>query len=206
MSAPLPISCSLADPALLHAGNPDLEKSTAFQCLVIFCLRSLLTLTTLLGRPEPSFTLSHSSNPISATWLIAELTRAIRATAFDGDKFVSGPAKQVSWASAAFAVLAGVSEGEEARTALKVAYEDAEAIQVSLAFGLGVSELDRADIASIAQGNTPYLHHYLVEAFIAAGLDDLALKHIKEYWGSVLVSAFSRLLSLLTILIRRSIP
>lgn len=32
---------------------------------------------------------------------------------------------------------------------------------------------------------TPYLHHYLVEAFIKAGLDDLAVRHILEYWGSM---------------------
>lgn len=30
-----------------------------------------------------------------------------------------------------------------------------------------------------------YGHHYLVDALITAGLDELALSHIKLYWGSV---------------------
>lgn len=106
--------------------------------------------------------------------------------------FVSGDKDQISWASQAWAVLAGVTEGDEAKVALRKAYEEG-----------GV------------EGVTPYLHHYvslassvskrgteegreekdltrrvfafrrqqLVEAFIKAGLDDLAAKHIISYWG-----------------------
>lgn len=33
--------------------------------------------------------------------------------------------------------------------------------------------------------NTPYLHHYLCEAFLEAGLDELAVEHILKYWGSM---------------------
>lgn len=33
---------------------------------------------------------------------------------------------------------------------------------------------------------TPYLHHYYVEALLKAGLQDEAVSHLKAYWGSML--------------------
>ncbi|ORY61062.1 alpha-L-rhamnosidase [Leucosporidium creatinivorum] len=140
--------------------NEELDKSTAFQCIVIFCTKALIKLASTLGKPEPVF---------AAPAYNAKLSEAIYAKAFDGKAFVSGPKKQLSWASNAFAVLAGVSKSkEEGQEALKAAYESAASIK----------------------GNTPYLHHYLCEAFIEADLPELALKHIKEYWGSMIQSGF----------------
>ncbi|GAA5999661.1 uncharacterized protein JCM10292_003679 [Rhodotorula paludigena] len=142
-----------------------LHKSTGFQCIFIFCLNALVELSQVLGKPEPSIQLPQGSLPASK--LASELRTAIRKAAFDGEKFVSGPDKQLSWASNAWAVLAGVHDSqEEAQKALRIAYESKDSV--------------------IA--NTPYLHHYLCEAFIKAGLSDLALKHILHYWGSMIRS------------------
>jgi len=107
-----------------------------------------------------------SDKPLKLPVIIDKLTQAARAHLYDASRgvFVSGRKKQISWASNAWAVMAGVpTDKEEAAHALEVAYKDAGSI--------------------IA--NTPYLHHYLCEAFIEAGLEDLATQHIVEYWGSM---------------------
>ncbi|GAA6032191.1 hypothetical protein JCM8097_007117 [Rhodosporidiobolus ruineniae] len=140
-----------------------LDKSVAIQSVFIFCLNALVDLAKLLNKPEPVVNL-HRGGAVPASELARRLRTAIRKTSFDGTAFLSGPDRQLSWASNAFAVLAGVTDSkEEAQTALRTAYESPEAIK----------------------GNTPYLHHYLCEAFIQAGLSDLALKHVLHYWGSI---------------------
>ena len=156
----------------------------AIQSIFIFALKALIDLASVLGKPEPTVALSESSS-IPASELASKLRSAIRKTSFNGKVFLSGPDKQLSWASNAWAVLAGITDSqEEAQIALRTAYEDESSIQ----------------------GNTPYLHHYvgpinayitrydeakltyrvfgqLCEALIKAGLTDLALKHILHYWG-----------------------
>ena len=170
--------------ARARAGHEKLEKSVAIQSIFIFALKALIDLASVLGKPEPTVALSESSS-IPASELASKLRSAIRKTSFDGKVFLSGKDKQLSWASNAWAVLAGVTDSEEeAQIALCTAYEDQSTIQ----------------------GNTPYLHHYvsfndyitycddaeltacrvfgqLCEALIKAGLTDLALKHILHYWG-----------------------
>ena len=93
----------------------------------------------MLGKPEPTIALSESSS-IPASELASKLRSAIRKTSFNGKVFLSGPDKQLLWASNAWAVLAGVTDSEEeAQIALRTAYEDQSSIQ----------------------GHTPYLHHYV---------------------------------------------
>ncbi|GAA5971046.1 hypothetical protein JCM8115_006129 [Rhodotorula mucilaginosa] len=141
--------------------HEKLEKSVAIQSIFIFALKALINLASVLGKPEPTIALSESSS-IPASELASKLRSAIRKTSFNGKVFLSGPDKQLLWASNAWAVLAGVTDSEEeAQIALRTAYEDQSSIQ----------------------GHTPYLHHYLCEALIKAGLTDLALKHILHYWG-----------------------
>ncbi|GAA5987223.1 hypothetical protein JCM10908_001865 [Rhodotorula pacifica] len=144
--------------------HEKLEKSVAIQSIFIFALRALVDLASLLGKPEPTIALPDGSS-LLASQLAIKLRSAVRESAFDGKVFRSGKERQLSWASNAWAVLAGVTDSqEEAQVALRRAYEDESSIQ----------------------GNTPYLHHYLCEAFIKAGLTDLALKHILHYWGSMI--------------------
>jgi len=130
----------LLTPILALTGNEELDKSTAFQCIVIFCTKALIKLASLLGKPEPVFAAPSGGPSLSATEYSAKLSEAIYVKAFDGGVFVSGPKKQLSWASNAFAVLAGVHKSkEEGQKALKMAYES----------------------TSSSKGNTPYLHHYV---------------------------------------------
>ena len=78
--------------------------------------------------------------------------------------FVSGPGRQVSWASQAWMILAGVPTAGQARRAM--------------------SEVMRRENAE--KPVTPYMHHYIVEALLAAGLRDRAMAHLRDYWGGML--------------------
>lgn len=55
-----------------------------------------------------------------------------------------------------------------------------------------VTENDARRILELCVGNkdyfapsTPYMHHYVVEAFIKAGMEDRAKQYIKDYWGEM---------------------
>lgn len=148
-------------------GQEQLNKETASHCVAIFGLKAVLALSKCLNFPTPSLPTPFYSSPLPIPDIISKMTSAARTYLYDPSRgvFVSGKDKQVSWASNAWAVMAGVpSSQDEAACALKTAYEDPSSV--------------------IA--NTPYLHHYLCEAFMLAGLDDLAVKHILEYWGSMI--------------------
>lgn len=111
-------------------------------------MRALVDLAKVLGKPEPTVELAGKAVP--AAELADKLRSAIRAAAFDGDKFLSGADKQLSWASNAWAVLADVTDSQaEAQKALLAAYETDGAIA----------------------GNTPYLHHY-VRSTLSISLGD----------------------------------
>ena len=78
--------------------------------------------------------------------------------------FVSGPKREISWASQAWMVLAGVPSGEQARRAMT-----------------GVMRS-----ASAEKPVTPYMHHYVVEALLCAGLRSEARHHMMSYWGEMI--------------------
>ncbi|KAL8278558.1 hypothetical protein RQP46_009050 [Phenoliferia psychrophenolica] len=145
----------------------SLDRTTAIHSVLIFGLKAMQSLAQILDLPAPSLSTPHFSQPESSVASLVEgLIAAAREHMYDSAQgvFVSGDKRQVSWASQAWAVIAGIpSSKEEGVRALRTAYEDPEAVG----------------------GTTPYLHHYLCEAFIVAGLDDLALGHIKSYWGSM---------------------
>lgn len=106
---------------------------------------------------------------LAITEVIEVMVQSARKHLFDSElkTFISGPNKQISWAANAWAVMADVPESKaQAAQALTVAYTDDKSI-------IGV---------------TPYLHHYLCEAFILAGLEDMAVQHILSYWGSMVTA------------------
>ena len=80
--------------------------------------------------------------------------------------FVSGKARQVSWASQAWMVLAGVASGEEAATALRTVMKTPGAVRPG----------------------TPYLYHYFVEAMLLCGMRREALALLQSYWGGMVDS------------------
>ena len=72
-------------------------------------------------------------------------------------------AGQLSVQSQVWMVLGGVIDGELGVNAIKMALSTPESIQPV----------------------TPYMHHYLVEAWIKLGKMEEALAHIKSYWGAM---------------------
>ncbi len=92
---------------------------------------------------------------------------AARAQLYDpaAGVFVSGPQRQVSVATQAWMVLAGIAPSiEAARATLRGALASPSAVKPI----------------------TPYLYHYLAEAMLACSMEDEALALIKSYWGGML--------------------
>ena len=85
----------------------------------------------------------------------------------DSQCFVSGPLKQVSVASAAWLTISGAFPSNICKTALQNALSDPSSIKP----------------------RTPYLFHYLTEALVVCGAEDMALGLITDYWGSMITHA-----------------
>jgi hypothetical protein len=123
---------------------------------VLFGLKATLTLAEKLGKEkEVAF--------IPAA--IAKMEEAARKHLWDESLglFISGPKREISWASQAWLVLAAVPMREQAQRAMKgvMAHAGAE------------------------KPVTPYMHHYIVAALQAAGLRDEAWGHMQSYWGEM---------------------
>jgi alpha-L-rhamnosidase len=138
----------LIDPYAAHVntGEQSLDKECAEHAIMIYCLKAISELTTLLEIPqEPAYTFARSSSPErkrSISNLIPELVDAHNRHYYDPTKgvYISGPRGQVSWASNAWAVIAGIPRDQAiAQRALKGAYELPDSVR----------------------GLTPYLHHYV---------------------------------------------
>jgi hypothetical protein len=77
--------------------------------------------------------------------------------------FVSGPDRQISWASQAWLTLANVLPRAESANVLRSATK----------------------AAKIVRPSTPYLYHYVVEAMVSCGLQKEADELIASYWGGM---------------------
>ncbi|MCX7007370.1 MAG: hypothetical protein NTY53_09005 [Kiritimatiellaeota bacterium] len=133
-----------------------LDKQAPEHGAVLFGLKATLKLAEKLGKEkEVAF--------VPAA--IAKMEEAARKNLWDESLglFISGPKREVSWASQAWMVLAGVPTQAQAQRAMK-----------------GV--MQRADAEKPV---TPYMHHYIVAALQAAGLRDEAWQHMQGYWGEM---------------------
>jgi alpha-L-rhamnosidase len=134
-----------------------LDKQAPEHAIVLFGLRATLRLAERLGKTAEVRFVSE---------IIPRMEDAARKQLWDESLglFVSGPKREVSWASQAWMVLAGVPSAEQARRAMT-----------------GVRKHAAAE-----KPVTPYMHHYVVEALQAAGLRDEAYAHMQAYWGEML--------------------
>lgn len=96
------------------------------------------------------------------------MTEAARRHLWDPRRgvFVSGTSRQVSWAAAAWMVLAGVVEGTEARDVLTRTMTLPEAVKPA----------------------GPYLYHHVVDAMLACHMDAEAAQLVRRYWGSMVAA------------------
>jgi hypothetical protein len=135
-----------------------LEKSAATHAVIVFALRRMVRLAELIGQREETARFADA---------IDRMTRAARTLLFDAGQgvYLSGPQRQVSCATQAWIVLAGIPESDDiSRSALHRAWADPEAVKPI----------------------TPYLYHYLAEAMLSCGMRDEALALVKSYWGAML--------------------
>jgi alpha-L-rhamnosidase len=135
-----------------------LDKSAPTHAVIVFALRRMLQLAQALGIEEGRAVFASA---------IERMTAAARSLSYDAARgvYVSGPQRQVSIATQAWMVLAGVPESTEAaQRALRSALADPEAVKPV----------------------TPYLYHYIAEAMLACGMDDEAMELVRGYWGAML--------------------
>jgi GH15 family glucan-1,4-alpha-glucosidase len=137
--------------------HPTLDKQASEHAIILYGLKATLKLAKKLGKANEAAFISK---------IIPRMEAAARKHLWDESRgvFVSGPSRQVSWASQAWMVLAGVPSPEQARRAMS-----------------GVMRSTTAE-----KPVTPYMHHYVVEALLAAGMRDEATRLLRSYWGSMI--------------------
>lgn len=136
--------------------HPTLDKQAPEQAIVLYGLKATLKLAQKIGKAQEAAFIAE---------IIPRMEAAARRQLWDEalGLFVSGPRREVSWASQAWMVLAGVPSPEQAKRAMSGVLRDARAVRPV----------------------TPYLHHYVVEALLAAGLREEGLALLQSYWGGM---------------------
>ena len=134
----------------------ELERTAAMHAVLLFGYRQALELARVAGEERDASAYAGR---------IERMTAAARSAFRDPARrlFVSGKARQVSWATQAWMVHAGVATKEEGADALRAVMKARDAVRPG----------------------TPYLYHYVVDAMLACGMKDEALGLIRSYWGGM---------------------
>jgi len=140
--------------------NEQLDRTASIQGVLIYAFERTLRLARLLGREREVSGLAD---------LIARMRIAAREHLFDHQSgvFVSGPKRQVSWASQAWLILAGVPTSVQ---------QSAAAMRRAITLETAV------------RPTTPYLYHHVVEGLLGADLRQQAVALLKEYWGGMVTA------------------
>jgi alpha-L-rhamnosidase len=136
--------------------NNDLDRQVAIQGIIIYSMKQTLELAKHLGKEGEVAALPD---------LIKKMTDAARKNFWDKQQsvYVSGPGKQVSYASQAWMVLSGVATKAESQKALQAVLANKNAVRAG----------------------APYLYHYFVEALIQSGMHQQAKEAVRMYWGDM---------------------
>ncbi len=131
-----------------------LNKQAALMGVYLYCLQAGEKIAALLSDPVQAL--------LRARW-DAEL-RAARARFWDETAgcFVSGAARQISWASQIWMVLGGVLSRQESAALL--------------------TRMERIEALGMI---TPYACHHYVQALLEIGQGQKALPVLKQYWGGM---------------------
>jgi hypothetical protein len=133
-----------------------LDRTAAMHGVLLYCCRQAASLAELLGFTEDS----------NKYLLVARrLTFAAQKHFFDATEqlYISGAGRQISLASQAWLILAGVPTQTAGATAIRRALAHPEVVMPS----------------------TPYLYHHVVSAMLACNLKSEALALIEKYWGGM---------------------
>ncbi len=146
--------------------NLNLNKQAGAQAVYIYCIKALGELIEMICQAadcDDKNTLSKLLDEITQD--ITSKTTAMKSCLYDEDEklFFSGINRQYSYASQAWAVLAGVVENQEALELLNRIQQKPDAVKMV----------------------TPYMYHNFVEALILAGDCRQAYKCMIDYWGTM---------------------
>lgn len=132
-----------------------LNKQAAAQGVLIYCLQRALWLA---ERFEPTQAEGYRAQ-------LQRLKTAAQQQLWDDAQgyFVSGKARQVSWASQIWLVLAEVGSPAQRSAIMRHLFSQPPAVAM----------------------NTPYLRHHFIAALLQCGLRDEAVTEIKAYWGAM---------------------
>ena len=136
--------------------SDSLDRAAAMHGVFVFSLRRAVELAHYCGA---------ESDAAKYGQLIDRMTAAARSAFYDRSRkvFVSGPKRQVSWASQAWMTLAGIAANEEAAQALRAVASQADAVRPG----------------------APYLYHYVAEAMLHCALKQEAKQLVETYWGGM---------------------
>jgi alpha-L-rhamnosidase len=132
-----------------------LERETPFQAILIYVMKKAASIAEMVNKKDLAVLVEK----------IPQLETASKHHLWDNEKkfFVSGPNRQVSYASQVWMILAGVVSKEE-----------------------GQDLLNRLTSADAIEPSTPYMYHHLIEAYLIVGEERLATEKMKAYWGGML--------------------
>ncbi len=133
-----------------------LDRTAAMHAIFVFALRQARELARAARAEAEAAAYSER---------LARMTAAARTAFLDPARrvFVSGPQRQVSWATQAWMALAEIATPGEAATALRAVRGMNDAVRPG----------------------GPYLYHHFVEAMLRCGLKAEALELLQDYWGGM---------------------
>jgi hypothetical protein len=133
-----------------------LDRTAAMHGTFVYSLRQAMELASRCGAPDEAAKYQQT---------IARMTAAARGAFFDSSRqvFVSGPKRQVSWASQAWMALSGIATSAEAARAFRTV----------------------AALPDAVHPGAPYLYHYVAEAMLRCGLKTEARQLVEAYWGGM---------------------
>lgn len=133
-----------------------LNKQTGAQGVYIYCEKALIALYQKLGETETAkeFILDVQQKITAAKSYLFDIKKGL---------FVSGEQRQISFASQAWAVLAGIFDDEQNRKILQKVQEQSDAVPMV----------------------TPYMYHHFIEALVKCGCKEEAYSMMIGYWGAM---------------------
>jgi len=139
--------------------NDALDRTSPMQGVLLYCYQQALELARLAGAEREAAEYPER---------IRRMTAAARQALYDSSRklFVSGPGRQVSWATQAWMIHSGVASKDEGAAALRAIAKMSDAVRPV----------------------TPYLYHYVADAMLLCGMKTEALELITSYWGGMVRS------------------
>ena len=142
-------------PVFIDRSNP-LDRTAAMHGVFVYSLQQALALARKCGDEPRAAAYSRR---------LEQMAAAGREAFYDPPRAVcvSGPTRQISWATQAWMVLSGILTKDEGARAFRALREVPDAVHPG----------------------APYLYHYVAEAMLQCGLKQDALELIASYWGGM---------------------